>query len=123
MPFELAHSGSWLRLTLSGHVSVEDLLAAAAAVDALEARTAPAPHRITDLSQVTDFGLTTSEMRTIVSRRLLKTFANGFKSAIVAPEVLHVGYARMFQILNDHPQITIEVFRTRDEAERWLGAG
>jgi hypothetical protein len=42
------------------------------------------------------------------------------KSAIVAPMPVQVGFARMFQILNDHPQIEVQLFATLAEAEAWL---
>jgi hypothetical protein len=38
----------------------------------------------------------------------------------VAGRPIGKGYARMFQALNDHPQITIEVFSDRETALRWL---
>jgi hypothetical protein len=33
---------------------------------------------------------------------------------------MHVGFARMFQILFDHPQIEVQLFATPAEAEAWL---
>lgn len=52
--------------------------------------------------------------------RLRQTFANEFKSAVVASEVTHHGFARMFQTLNDHPQISIGILRDAGSALQWL---
>jgi hypothetical protein len=50
----------------------------------------------------------------------MQELANPVKTAIVAPKPVHVGFARMFQILTDHPQIIVEVFATVVAAEAWL---
>lgn len=31
-----------------------------------------------------------------------------------------LGYARMFRILNEHPQVTVRIFEDETEARAWL---
>jgi hypothetical protein len=57
-------------------------------------------------------------MRTFAEHRKAQTLANPVKSAAVAPQPVHVGFARMFQTLNEHPQITIEIFSSLRDAPR-----
>jgi hypothetical protein len=101
-------------------VTAEALHALADQLETLEAASPVVPHRLTDLSAVTDVQLTSEEMRHFAARRKALRFANSFRSAIVAVDDLHLGYARMFQILNDHPEITVRVFRDVAAAEAWL---
>lgn len=89
-------------------------------LEALEAASTVVPHRLTDLSLVSDVQLSSEEMRHFAARRKARSFPNPFRSAIVAIDDLHLGYARMFQILNDHPAITVRVFRDTAAAEVWL---
>jgi hypothetical protein len=43
-----------------------------------------------------------------------------YKSAIVAKDVAHYGFARMYETLNDHPQVVIGIFSDEADAMRWL---
>lgn len=120
MPFQVQTGAGPVRLTLRGHVSMEELHGLLAAMDAIERDLRPVPDRLTDLTEMTDADITMDEMRQVVARRLSTRFPNPFRSAIVAPQEFQLGYARMFQILNDHSSITINIFRTVAEAEQWL---
>jgi hypothetical protein len=44
------------------------------------------------------------------------------KSAIVAATPVQVGYARMLQMMNDHPGVTVEIFDDLPAAIAWLHA-
>jgi len=46
--------------------------------------------------------------------------AEAVKSAIVAATPVQVGYARMFQMLNEHPSVTVEIFGDLPTAVAWL---
>ena len=45
----------------------------------------------------------------------------GPKAAILAPELLSFGLARMFEVFSEDVTIDVKVFRTVDEAVDWLG--
>jgi hypothetical protein len=48
---------------------------------------------------------------------------NPIRSAIVAILPLQIGLSRMFQILNEHPDIHVEIFQNREDAMTWLEGG
>src|SRR5262245_64128906 len=56
----------------------------------------------------------------LAAERRKTIFNNPFKSAIVAGDLVRYGCARMFQTLNDHPQITIAIFPEVAQALEWL---
>ena len=105
---------------LSGAITGRELQLLADELEAIEGRSAATPHRLTDLSTLTEPHPTYPDVRALAERRKAQTLANVVKSAIVAPRPIPLGFARMFQILNEHPQITIEIFATVEAAETWL---
>jgi hypothetical protein len=60
------------------------------------------------------------EISALAAKRRQLRFPNPLKSAIIARNPQHLGYARMFQILNDNPQITIRIFSDETSASRWI---
>jgi len=75
-----------------------------------------------DLSNVSRIYLTLDGIYRIKQRRKLYGAAVG-KIAICAPSLLAYGFGRMYQRILEEPDIHIELFRTREEAARWLGVG
>jgi hypothetical protein len=55
-----------------------------------------------------------------VQGRLRLEFPNPFKSALVAKDLVHYGFARMYETLNDHPQTVIAIFSDEAEALKWI---
>lgn len=107
-------------MEFSGVVTAVDLQQCGVATWEIEKVRPVTPHRITDLSGVTDLQVDFNSVWQLAENRKNRQFPNAFKSAIVAPENYLMGYARMFQTLNDHPQITICVFKDRAAAQTWL---
>jgi hypothetical protein len=120
MPYTITIEPAFLRIVLYGAVTSQDLQALADAVLAIEASRAVTPHRLNDFSAMVEPYLTYAAVRAFVERRKPQTLANVVKSAMVAPRPILLGFARMFQILNEHPDITIEIFSTVEDAEVWL---
>jgi hypothetical protein len=104
---------------MSGDVTNADLKAFAEDVVALERTQPAAPPRIVDFSGVTKLSFDFSMVRELANRRRQREFPNGYKSAIVAPDLAQFGFARMWQIINDHPRITIAIFGDRESAIAW----
>jgi polysaccharide deacetylase 2 family uncharacterized protein YibQ len=77
---------------------------------------------LTDLRPVTRLEITFDGVLDVANQRMRTKFPNAFKSAIVASDVAHYGFARMFQTLNDHPQISIAIFPDTPKALQWLEA-
>jgi hypothetical protein len=80
----------------------------------------PVPHRISDLSKLSHLNIGFPGVFELAERRKATRFPNAFRSAIITPRPVHVGLARMFQILNEHPQITIRIFSERPAGEAWI---
>jgi hypothetical protein len=122
MPAKVYLEEGILRMEFFGHFTTEDLMGALAEVEKIEREVRPTPHRITETG-----GITTSDNRflqvlALTQRRKATRFPNAFKSAVVAPRPADVGMARSFQMLNDHPQITIEIFPDLAAAKAWIAA-
>ena len=120
MPFAITADEPILRVTLSGTLTNEDLAALAKEARRIESPLAVVPHRLTDLRPVTRLEINFQGVLAFVNERLRQTFPNSFKSAIVATDVAHFGFARMFATLNDHPQTSIALFPDDTEALSWL---
>jgi hypothetical protein len=120
MPFTIDTNQPILRVTFTGTLSNQDLLEAGKETARLESAYSVIPHRICDLRPVTRVEINFQGVLALATERLKLTFPNSFKSAIIASDVVHYGFARMFETLNDHPQITIAIFPDEPEAMRWL---
>ena len=120
MPYRLWMEQGLLRISFFGRLERAEFQRLAEEVMALEASFPFPPDRLTDMSEMVGSELTQSDMSDLVARRKSRTFSGSFRSAVVAARPVQMGYARMFQILNDHPQITVAVFATVEEAQQWL---
>jgi hypothetical protein len=120
MPYQCTLEPAFLRIVLFGFVSGADLQGLAGAVEQIERSLAVTPNRLVELSQVVDRDLNYAHIRALTERRKARMFANPVKAALVAPKPVSVGFARMDQILNDHPQTQIEIFPIPEAAEAWL---
>ena len=108
------------RLVFFDDITSRDLFSLIDAIVAIERGRLVVPNRLTDLSQIAEALVTFTDMLAFVERPKVHRLANSVKSAIVASRPVQVGFARMFQMLNDHPQIEIELFDTVEVAEAWL---
>ena len=104
MPFDMTMAEGYLRIRLHGRLTNEVLSALGDAILALEADLPVTPPRLA-----------------VAEQRRASTVANPIQSAIVVANPVQYGVARMFQTLNDHPQITVEIFHDRASAIAWLG--
>jgi hypothetical protein len=78
------------------------------------------------LDQVWDFrGVDRVDISNAAVRDLARSrsFDAGTKRAIGAPKDVAYGLARMFQILHDDAPEDLQIFRSLEEAEAWLGLG
>jgi len=120
MAYRVYLEGAEIRVEFSGVVTTRDFEDFAPVVEELERRPAVVPHRIGDLSKTSGMEIGFREVLALADRRKSRRFPNAFKSAIVAPQPVQLGLARMFQILNDHPQITIKIFPDVPSAQKWI---
>jgi hypothetical protein len=120
MPYRLTISDQRVQVDFSGVFSREDLLALARDTAELEATPHGALNRLADLSGVTSASISYVDMHSLVQSRKESPPRSPVRTAIVAPSDVTYGFARMFQTLNDQPNLTIEIFRTLEDAETWL---
>lgn len=119
MAYHISIENNVLQIALTGRVTGSDLLRVVSETVNYE-RDPVVPHRVTDLTKITTLDVSFPDVMTIAEQRRVLRFQNSFKSAIIAQQELHLGYARMFQTLNDNPQIYIKIFADRQAADRWL---
>ncbi len=122
MPFRITVEDGVIAITFFGAVAGADLGALATELFDLESRHPRLLPRVIDLSAATSMDLSFPDILALAERRRGQRYPNAFKSAIIAPAPVQFGLARMFQTLNDHPQITLRVFRDRTEALTWIHA-
>jgi hypothetical protein len=120
MPYLITREDNLLRITLTGAFTRTDLLELSKAVEQFESDFGFTPHRLTDVSEATGPSIKYADILEIVRRFKKRTLANPIKSAVVAPGILQYGFARMYQTLNDHPQVTVGVFRDLPSALLWV---
>jgi hypothetical protein len=120
MPYTLTREPTFLRIVVHGAITPQDFHALAQDLAGIEKPDAIAPNRLLDLSAVTAPYLTYPDLQAFAARRIAQALPNPVKLAIMAPRPILLGFARMYQTLNQHPQITIEIFATVDAAETWL---
>ncbi len=121
MPWELAVDAA-KRLTVGrawGVLTDEEFLEANEAIIS-HPGIEPDFNQLLDLSEVTSFEVSTALVRALVDQPGF--FTKEARRAVVAPSPAAFGTARMFQSLQDGRWGDPQVFRTLEEALRWLGA-
>ena len=120
MPFTFRVQDGLLRIELQGTMSRAVLEALAVEAWEIEQTLDPVPDHLTDLTGVTRLDVGFSAVFDLAQHRLERTFANPFRSALVAATPAQLGIARMYQTLNDHPQVTVRIFPDLAGALAWL---
>ena len=120
MPFEIKNQGDLIFARLYGVVTPDDLKQFADDAEAIEESISTARDRITDLTAVERFDIGFPAMNALALRRRVRRFSRPVKSAIIVQDLVQVGMARMFQTLNDNPQIEIRILRSVAEAKKWF---
>jgi hypothetical protein len=123
MPFEITNEGSYLLLRLLGVVTANDLQRAVEELEQLEGALPTALDRVTDVSTSERLDFHFDAVHDVADRRRQRELKNPVRSALVVGRPVQVGYARMFQILNNNPQIEIRVVETMAEAVGWFAEG
>lgn len=120
MPFEIHDQGPFLSARLFGVLDLRDLNALIEEVERIESE-APAPKdRITDLTALDRIDVGFEEVFAVAHRRAQRQVTAPIRSALIAVQPVHFGFARMFQMLNDNPRIQMRIFPSLGEAVLWL---
>ncbi len=119
MAYQISIKNEVLQIALTGRLTANDLEGMALEAKKYESD-AVVPHRITDMTGITEMDVYYPAVMMLAEQRRQLRFPNSFKSAIIASQPQHIGYARMFQTLNNNPQITIRIFPDATSASEWI---
>ena len=120
MAYEVAFDGPILTVRFDGTLTAADLDGIATDVISIEQGGTIAPPRLTDLRGITDIAIGYAEVARLADRTRTRPLEVRVRSAILVAQPVQVGYARMFQILNEHPKITVRIFEDEPTARAWL---
>ena len=120
MPITTDYHGEFIVIRMSGSITLPELLEHAQGVAAIEASQSVTPHRIAILPSGLVCDLNFSELHSFAAKRRAARLKNPVKSAIVAGDAVQFGFARMYQALNEHPNLKVEVFQSEEPAFAWL---
>jgi hypothetical protein len=120
MPITTQFNGEFIATQMTGVVTLEELLAHAGELEAIESSLPVAPHRIANLTAGTVGDFSYVEMDAYVAKRRVVRLKNRVKSAIVVGDAVQFGFSRMFQTLNNNPDIRVEIFQSEEPALAWL---
>jgi hypothetical protein len=120
MPYQTCYDGPILVVRFFGTVTESDLVGSADEVMALEDRGRNTRPRLTDLRGISDSPVGYAEVANIADRVGYRPLASPIRSAFLVDRPVQLGFARMFQTLNRHPQVTIGIFEDEAAARHWL---
>ena len=120
MAYEMRTEGGLLKLVLSGTFTNGDMSRAAAEVAEVEAASDVVPHRSVDLRAINRLEIDFAGVFTVTEILRRRNLRNSIKTAVIASDIVQFGFARMFQTLNDHPQIVVAIFGDDEDAHQWL---
>jgi hypothetical protein len=120
MPFELTTPGATLFARVFGVFTAPELNHLATEAEIAEACNPVSLDRITDLTAVERFEVGFREIFYFAIRRSAQRFSRVVKSAIIVQEPMQLWIARVYEALNDNPQIQIRILRSVTEANEWF---
>jgi hypothetical protein len=120
MAYTFREENGILRIDFTGTMTNHDLFVWEEELERIERSAPVVPDRLSDLGPAERIEIDFHGVLALALARRRIIFKNSFKSAIVAPDFVRFGFARMFQTLNDHPQITIAIFSDVAGALDWL---
>jgi hypothetical protein len=120
MPFELTTPGAILFARVFGVFTARELNRLATGAEIAEASHPVSLDRVTDLTAVERFEVGFREIYDFAIRRSAQRFSRVVKSAIVVQEPVQFGIARIYETLNENPQIQIRIVRSVTEATEWF---
>jgi hypothetical protein len=120
MPYTITVENKVVRTALTGRITAQDLVALTGESKNYEENVDVVPHRITDMRGIEELAIHFPDISALAEKRGQVRFPNAVKSAIIAHDRLHLGYARMYQTLNHNPQMVIQIFPDEASALEWI---
>lgn len=123
MTIEAEFTEGLLVIRCTGTVTASDLRPMPMLTTAFDASRPVTPDRLIDLRGVEAFEIGFAELLDVVRERRDATLSGPTRAAFVTAGSVQYGMARMFQSLNDNPDITVEIFEDPAAARAWLRGG
>ena len=120
MPFELTMPGGVLFARLRGVFTARELNRLATEAEIAEATHYVSLNRITDLTAVECFEVGFREIFLFALRRGAQRFSKVVKSAIIVHDPAQIEIARLYDSLNQNPQIRLRILKSVAEANEWF---
>jgi hypothetical protein len=120
MPFELTTPGAILFARVFGVFTAPELNHLAWEAEIAEASHPVSLDRITDLTAVERFEVGILDIYYFAVRRSSQRFSRVVKSAIIVREPEQLDTARVYEAVNENPQIEIRILRSLTEAKAWF---
>ena len=76
--------------------------------------------RLIDFRQITTAAVGYAEVAPLAERTRTRPLARHVRAAMLVREPVQMGLARMFQILNEHPLVTMRIFEDEASARAWI---
>ena len=121
MPIIIQMRDNVIKATFRGKLFGEDFRQVARELRDIEARLDVSPDRISDLSEGDLSELAASDIVAFADNRAFANLKNKVKSAIIAPDPVQFGIARMCMGHNRNPDIEMQVFKDKAKAYEWIG--
>jgi hypothetical protein len=121
MACSFSDRGDVLFMQCHGALTLDDLLACVQRGERLEASRNETARHLIDFTGVQQFEIGFDEMSIATARSNSQNCPNRIRCAVVAQRPLAFGFARMFELLINHPRVEIRVMRSCDDALEWLG--
>jgi hypothetical protein len=119
MSHHISHDRGLMVVCLTENITLEDLQAVGGMIRQVESTYPVIPNRLIDLRAAKQVELSFDAVKALASERNSQVLRHAVRVAIVAPDNLHYGMARMFQSLSDNPSIHLHVFRDYEPACAW----
>jgi len=121
MPITFSHDGDLLRVRAGGVITAAELHSMVTEMEGRFLSAKKWPNNLLDLTGIDLGGIGFMDMMSLAKRREGVKPPHPIRTAIVADSPTVTGFARMFQSLNNNPDITVQVFDSVADAEDWLG--
>jgi hypothetical protein len=113
--------GDVLVIQCHGALTLDDLLACVQQCERFDATRSDTAHHLIDFTAVQQFEIGFDEMNIVTARCNSQICRNTIRCAVVAQRPLAIGFARMFELLTNHPRVEIRVLSSCDDALAWFG--
>jgi hypothetical protein len=89
-------------------------------IGAIEKEYSVVPNFIVNLTNVRKFNGDYLSVQKLAKHRAETIFSKNILEAILVNNDFQMGYARMYQTVNDNPRLTIKIFKDEAEAIQWI---